>query len=187
MPFPLDPNVTIKGIVAKKASLFKSALMPSKLTFLTTEGVEYEAIFKHGDDLRQDQLILQMITLMDKLLRRENLDLKLTPYKVLATSSKHGFLQFIESVTVAEALATEGSIQNFFRKYNPQEGAPYGVKPEVMDTYIRSCAGYCVITYLLGELDSILFGKRLTLQRIKLSAQFDFVGYTVRLVQRHCD
>ncbi|KPJ11468.1 Phosphatidylinositol 3-kinase catalytic subunit type 3 [Papilio machaon] len=70
MPFPLDPNVTIKGIVAKKASLFKSALMPSKLTFLTTEGVEYEAIFKHGDDLRQDQLILQMITLMDKLLRR---------------------------------------------------------------------------------------------------------------------
>ncbi|XP_063383010.1 phosphatidylinositol 3-kinase catalytic subunit type 3 isoform X1 [Cydia fagiglandana] len=163
MPFPLDPNVTIKGIVAKKASLFKSALMPSKLTFLTTEGVEYEAMFKHGDDLRQDQLILQMITLMDKLLRRENLDLKLTPYKVLATSSKHGFLQFIESVTVAEALATEGTIQNFFRKYNPCEGAPYGVKPETMDTYIRSCAGYCVITYLLGvgdrHLDNLLLTK----------------------------
>ncbi|XP_028155979.1 phosphatidylinositol 3-kinase catalytic subunit type 3 isoform X1 [Ostrinia furnacalis] len=163
MPFPLDPNVTIKGIVAKKASLFKSALMPSKLTFLTTEGVEYEAIFKHGDDLRQDQLILQMITLMDKLLRRENLDLKLTPYKVLATSSKHGFLQFIESITVAEALATEGSIQNFFRKHNPCEGAPYGIKPETMDTYIRSCAGYCVITYLLGvgdrHLDNLLLTK----------------------------
>ncbi|XP_026727601.1 phosphatidylinositol 3-kinase catalytic subunit type 3 isoform X2 [Trichoplusia ni] len=163
MPFPLDPNVTIKGIVAKKASLFKSALMPSKLTFLTSEGMEYEAIFKHGDDLRQDQLILQMITLMDKLLRRENLDLKLTPYKVLATSSKHGFLQFIESVTVAEALATEGSIQNFFRKHNPCEGAPYGIKPETMDTYIRSCAGYCVITYLLGvgdrHLDNLLLTK----------------------------
>lgn len=163
MPFPLDPSVTIKGIVAKKASLFKSALMPSKLTFLTAEGVEYEAIFKHGDDLRQDQLILQMITLMDKLLRRENLDLKLTPYKVLATSSKHGFLQFVESVTVAEALATEGSIQNFFRKHNPCEGAPYGIKPETMDTYIRSCAGYCVITYLLGvgdrHLDNLLLTR----------------------------
>ncbi|XP_059062059.1 phosphatidylinositol 3-kinase catalytic subunit type 3 isoform X2 [Achroia grisella] len=163
MPFPLDPNVTIKGIVAKKASLFKSALMPSKLTFLTTEGMEYEAIFKHGDDLRQDQLILQMITLMDKLLRRENLDLKLTPYKVLATSSKHGFLQFIESVTVADALTTEGSIQNFFRKHNPCESAPYGIKPETMDTYIRSCAGYCVITYLLGvgdrHLDNLLLTK----------------------------
>ncbi|XP_048484610.1 phosphatidylinositol 3-kinase catalytic subunit type 3-like [Plutella xylostella] len=175
MPFPLDPSVTIKGIVAKKASLFKSALMPSKLTFLTTEGVEYEAIFKHGDDLRQDQLILQMITLMDKLLRRENLDLKLTPYKVLATSSKHGFLQFIESVTVAEALATEGSIQNFFRKHNPCEGAPYGIKPEVMDTYIRSCAGYCVITYLLGVGDRHLDNLLLTKQGALFHIDFGYI------------
>jgi hypothetical protein len=64
--------------------------MPSRLTFVTTTGTEYVAIFKLGDDLRQDQLILQIITLMDKLLRRENLDLRLTPYRVLATSSKHG-------------------------------------------------------------------------------------------------
>lgn len=82
IPFPLDPDISIKGIVPDKASLFKSALMPSKLTFLTTDNsTEYIAIFKHGDDLRQDQLILQTIALMDKLLRRENLDLKLTPYR----------------------------------------------------------------------------------------------------------
>jgi phosphatidylinositol 3-kinase len=124
--------------------------MPSKLTFITVDGQEYEAIFKHGDDLRQDQLILQMITLMDKLLRRENLDLKLTPYRVLATSAKHGFLQFIESVTVAEAVASEGSIHNFFRKHHPSENSPYNIKPEIMDAYIKSCAGYCIITYLLG-------------------------------------
>ncbi len=47
-------------------------------------------MFKVGDDLRQDQLILQLITLMDRLLGRENLDLKLTPYNVLACSSNHG-------------------------------------------------------------------------------------------------
>ena len=47
-------------------------------------------MFKLGDDLRQDQLILQLITLMDRILRRENLDLKLTPYNVLACSSNHG-------------------------------------------------------------------------------------------------
>ena len=39
-------------------------------------------IMKVGDDLRQDQLVIQLITLIDKLLKRENLDLKLTPYKV---------------------------------------------------------------------------------------------------------
>jgi phosphatidylinositol 3-kinase len=43
-----------------------------------------------GDDLRQDQLVIQLITLMDKLLKKENLDLKLTPYRVLATSFSAG-------------------------------------------------------------------------------------------------
>ncbi|KAG7203552.1 hypothetical protein KM043_013600 [Ampulex compressa] len=160
IPFPLDPEICIKGIIPEKASLFKSALMPSKLTFLTTGNSEYIAIFKHGDDLRQDQLILQTIALMDKLLRRENLDLKLTPYRVLATSTRHGFLQFIESTTVAEVLASEGSILNFFRKHHPSETGPYGVLSEVMDTYVRSCAGYCIITYVLGvgdrHLDNLL-------------------------------
>ncbi|XP_076179765.1 phosphatidylinositol 3-kinase catalytic subunit type 3-like isoform X2 [Ptiloglossa arizonensis] len=160
IPFPLDPEICIKGIIPEKASLFKSALMPSKLTFLMTDNSEYIAIFKHGDDLRQDQLILQTIALMDKLLRRENLDLKLTPYRVLATSTRHGFLQFIESTTVAEVLASEGSILSFFRKHHPSENGPYGVVPEVMDTYVRSCAGYCIITYVLGvgdrHLDNLL-------------------------------
>uniref|UniRef100_A0A1B6DM67 Phosphatidylinositol 3-kinase catalytic subunit type 3 n=1 Tax=Clastoptera arizonana TaxID=38151 RepID=A0A1B6DM67_9HEMI len=160
LPFPLDPNVRIKGIIPEKTTLFKSALMPSRLTFITTEDTEYVAIFKHGDDLRQDQLILQIITLMDKLLRSENLDLKLTPYRVLATSTRHGFVQFIDSFPVAEVLATEGSIQNFFRKYHPSETGPYGIAPDIMDTYVRSCAGYCVITYLLGvgdrHLDNLL-------------------------------
>ncbi|XP_064607919.1 phosphatidylinositol 3-kinase catalytic subunit type 3-like [Liolophura sinensis] len=163
LPLPLDPEIIVKGVVPEKASLFNSALMPSRLTFKTTDDTEYVTIFKLGDDPRQDQLILQIIRLMDKLLRRENLDLKLTPYKVLATSSKHGFVQFIESVAVAEVLDKEGSIQNYFRKYAPSENGPYGIAPDVMDNYVKSCAGYCVITYLLGvgdrHLDNLLLTK----------------------------
>ncbi|XP_076101387.1 phosphatidylinositol 3-kinase catalytic subunit type 3-like isoform X2 [Mytilus galloprovincialis] len=121
-------------------------------------------MFKHGDDLRQDQLILQIITLMDKLLQTENLDLKLTPYKVLATSSKHGFVQMIEEcLPLAELLATDGTIHNFLKKHAPMEGAVYGISPEVIDNYIKSCAGYCVVTYLLGvgdrHLDNLLLTK----------------------------
>lgn len=150
LPLPLDPSIYITGIIPEKAVLFKSALMPSRLTFMVQDNKEYVAIFKHGDDLRQDQLILQIITLMDKLLRSENLDLKVTPYRVLATSTRHGFVQFVNSLPVAEILATEGSIQNYFRKNHSNENAPYGISPDIMENYIKSCAGYCVITYLLG-------------------------------------
>ena len=48
---------------------------------------------------------------MDRILQQENLDLKLTPYRVLATSSKHGFVQFVDSSAIADILASEGSIQ----------------------------------------------------------------------------
>jgi phosphatidylinositol 3-kinase len=60
-------------------------------------------ILKLGDDLRQDQLVVQLITLMDRLLKKENLDLKLTPYKVLATSSRNGL---VECVTPSESMAS---------------------------------------------------------------------------------
>ncbi|CAG0888172.1 unnamed protein product [Cyprideis torosa] len=160
LPFPLDPEIRITGVNPSKSLLFKSSLMPAKLTFSTTTGDEYIVIQKLGDDLRQDQLVLQMITLMDRLLRRDNLDLKLTPYRVLATSHKHGFVQFIESSAIADILHEEGSIQNFLRKHHPSESGPYGISAEVLGNYIRSCAGYSVLTYLLGigdrHLDNLL-------------------------------
>jgi phosphatidylinositol 3-kinase len=50
-----------------------------------------------------------------------------------------GFVQFVESLSVAEVLDKEVTIQNYFRKQGPCEGAPYGIQPEVMDNYVKSC------------------------------------------------
>lgn len=176
LPLPLDPDMKVNGIVADEANLFKSALMPAKLTFRINDGKTfYTTLFKHGDDLRQDQLILQIITLMDRLLQKENLDLKLTPYKVLATSAKHGFAQFIESKSVAQVLADESSIQNYFRKLKPNESKPYGIEQDIMENYVKSCAGYCVITYLLGVGDRHLDNLLLTRNGCLFHVDFGYI------------
>ncbi|XP_005106443.1 phosphatidylinositol 3-kinase catalytic subunit type 3 [Aplysia californica] len=174
LPMPLDPRVAIKSIIPEKANVFASKLSPCLLTFETTSGRDYRAIFKHGDDLRQDQLILQMFQLMDKLLRHENLDLQLTPYNVLATSSKHGFVEFIESIALSE-VSKEKAIQKFLRQHNPSESGPYGIAAEVMDNYVKSCAGYCVMTYLLQVGDRHLDNLMLTKNGKMFHIDFGFI------------
>ncbi|KAG0236340.1 Phosphatidylinositol (PI) 3-kinase [Mortierella sp. GBA43] len=163
MALPLDPRIEVTGIVPEQSSVFKSSLLPLLLTFSCADGSQYQAIFKSGDDLRQDQLVIQLITLMDDLLRKENLDLKLLPYKVLATGADHGMVQFVQSQSLANVLnENNGSLLMFWRKYHLDERSveTFGVNPEVMDAYVKSCAGYCVIMYLLGvgdrHLDNLL-------------------------------
>ncbi|KAH7063882.1 kinase-like domain-containing protein [Paraphoma chrysanthemicola] len=161
LPLPLDPSVYITGIHTDDCNVLKSSLLPMVLNFKTNIDTKYPIIFKTGDDLRQDQLVIQIITLMDRLLRKENLDLKLTPYRILATSTSAGAFQFIPSMSIAAACQKhKGSLLAYLRANNPDDSAPLGVRKEAMDTYIKSCAGYCVITYLLGvgdrHLDNLL-------------------------------
>ncbi len=161
LPLPLDPGVSIVGCYPDDSVVFKSSLFPLLIYFKTPEGRKYPIIFKTGDDLRQDQLVIQIITLMDRLLRKENLDLKLSPYRILATSANAGAVQFVGSMSLAAAVTKyRGSILAYLKANNPDETEALGVRKEAMDTYVKSCAGYCVITYLLGvgdrHLDNLL-------------------------------
>jgi len=133
-------------------------------------------MFKEGDDLRQDQLVLQLIILMDSILKRYGLDLMLTPYQVSALSTNDGFVEFVECASNVSAVLKDhnNDMMEYFRKHAPNTDGDqasggfgphnsYGIKPEVLENYIRSCAGYCVITYILGigdrHLDNLMVNK----------------------------
>ena len=144
LPLPLNASIEVTGIIAEKSNVFKSNMYPLLLYFQCSNGSEYPLIFKDGDDMRQDQLVIQLITLMDQLLRKENLDLKLSPYKVLATGPLQGMVQFVPSKTIASIVSEHGTVLNYLRLHNPDEGSvgTSGVEPSVIDTFVKSCGAF---------------------------------------------
>ncbi|CAA6665549.1 unnamed protein product [Spirodela intermedia] len=152
---PLAPDVLITGIVPEESSIFKSALNPLRLSFQTATGGRCKIMFKKGDDIRQDQLVVQMVSLMDRLLKSENLDLHLTPYRVLATGQDEGCLSLYLPI-----LSEHRGIVNYLQKFHPDDDGPFGITAVCLETFIKSCAGYSVITYILGigdrHLDNLL-------------------------------
>jgi len=125
----------------------------------------YRVLMKTGDDLRQDQLVMMMIKLMDRLLKRASLDLCITPYSIIATSPSSGMIEFVEeSCPLSAILANHNnSILQFFQSVAPQQGSKYGIRPDVLSSYVRSVAGGCVLTYLMGvgdrHLDNLMITK----------------------------
>ena len=96
VPLPSAPHIWVKGVNCNSAKMFKSALYPAVLDFIVDhesnsktgsraglissklhkdEKTMCKVMIKTGDDLRQDQLVIMMICLMDRLLKRGTLDL----------------------------------------------------------------------------------------------------------------
>ena len=156
---PIDPRLKIKGTITEGCTVFKSAKCPVKYTFKVTEDTKkynnhadkdhMRIMFKYGDDLRQDQLILQMISYMDSLLKNMHLDYEFTTYKTLATSKSDGFVEFVpNSKTIFEI---KKLYNNQIRAYYEEiSGKDEKILNKKLDSYINSCAGYCVVTYILG-------------------------------------
>ncbi|QDS75089.1 hypothetical protein FKW77_006974 [Venturia effusa] len=162
LPLFLDPTILVTACIPGDSICFKSTASPLKIQWKTASGSAYPMLFKVGDDMRQDQLVIQIIMLMDRLLQSENLDLKLTPYHCLATAPAAGAVEFVSSIPLSDVDKGDRSIINFLKRHNPDPKAPFGVRKETMETYIKSCAGYCVITYILGVGDRHLDNLMIT-------------------------
>jgi len=169
VPMPGDPTRKLTRVIAAESSIAKSSTYPAVLQCEVMEGTRKDSkkfkkkyILKEGDDLRQDQLVMQMIILMDGLMKRYGLDLKLTPYRVMAMSTKDGIIEFVPDSQALSSILKEydNDLLKFFREKRPDREAPRRIQAKVIDNFIRSCAGYCVITYILGigdrHLDNLL-------------------------------
>jgi hypothetical protein len=153
--YPLDPSIDIVRIDDEDAKVFKSNTSPACITLRTRDGSPKRAIFKVNDDLRQDFLVQQVLRLMDMLLKKQGLDMKLTPYDVLPCGDNAGFLVCVTpSTTVEEIVNTRVNgvfitVKDWIAMQCNSEKALCSME-EAQQNYARSCAGYCVISYVLG-------------------------------------
>lgn len=132
-------NTTTSNTTASSSAVMKSSKGSNNTTAAAstastnTSGIKeitHKIIFKSGDDLRQDQLIMQMISLMDSLLKKVNLDLKLVTYGILAVTKKDGIMEFVRnSMPISAVLKNHGSILEYLRLYNHDKSGPFEIKP----------------------------------------------------------
>jgi len=159
--FPLDPSVLITGLVPEKSTVFASNAFPVLLAFQRHESEELvRVIFKDGDDLRQDQLIMQLVKLMDSRLKKRGLDLEIISFDVQGWSASDGVVEFVPGCsTVASVIDEWKEISKFLHEHNPKAK----LIKNALSNWVRSSAGYSVLTYILAigdrHLDNILLTK----------------------------
>ncbi|KRY46102.1 Serine/threonine-protein kinase SULU [Trichinella britovi] len=127
---PLNPSVLAVGVFTENSKIYRSLTCPVKVSFRTVSS-NFDVMYKSGDDLRQDSLVLQMIRLMDHLWLKENLDLRMVVFRILPLQDKKGVIELVKnSKTLREIQVEEGGmtgvlrddlIQKWLQKQNPSE------------------------------------------------------------------
>ncbi|GBP48239.1 Phosphatidylinositol 4-phosphate 3-kinase C2 domain-containing subunit alpha [Eumeta japonica] len=155
---PLGLARRVHDVDVKSCSYFNSNTLPLKINFIGRDNAVIPAMFKVGDDLRQDALVLQVIKVMDNLWLKNNLDLRIVTFQAIPTYNRGGMIEIVTEAETLRAIQTQWGLTGSFKdkpiaewlaKQNPSE-LEY---QRARDNFTASCAGYSVATFLLGICD----------------------------------
>jgi Phosphatidylinositol 3- and 4-kinase len=108
-------------------------------------------IVKGGDDLRQEQLAIQLISQFDWIFKEESVDVYLRPFTVMSVSSEAGFVEVIPDSmsihTLKKRTPNFVSLLDYFERAYGQIGSRSF--RQAQRRFIRSMAGYSLVSYFL--------------------------------------
>ncbi|KAH0785222.1 Phosphatidylinositol 3- and 4-kinase family protein [Histomonas meleagridis] len=147
---PFKPELFTVGINPNNIRCFQSKLKPVMLDFIIDDGTDFKVIFKIGDDMRQDQLIIQLFRVMDTIFKNASLDLLITPYATLAFSASFGCCEFVENSKAIRDIKDSETGPKTIRGFLEEESncCNFTIQ-EKIERFTKSLAAYCVMTYVL--------------------------------------
>nr|XP_019944549.1 PREDICTED: phosphatidylinositol 4,5-bisphosphate 3-kinase catalytic subunit gamma isoform-like [Paralichthys olivaceus] len=157
---PIDPRIKAGMILLDKCKVMASKKKPLWLEFSPmpspTSATPVGIIFKQGDDLRQDMLVIQTLMVMDSIWQEKSLDLNLVPYGCISTGHNIGMIEIVRNaVTIAAVQRCHRGTASAFRndalfEWLKSKCPLQEIHYETVERFVKSCAGYCVATYVLG-------------------------------------
>ncbi len=112
-------------------------------------------VVKSGDDVRQEVLAVQIITLVDRVFKEEGLALWLRPYSVVCAGPDSALVECITDAKSIDEIKKRTpnfvNMRDFFERF--YMGQHTGLFGRAQDNFVRSLAGYSIITYLLQVKD----------------------------------
>ncbi|KAK5863103.1 hypothetical protein PBY51_000158 [Eleginops maclovinus] len=157
---PYDPRIKAGRILLDKCKVMASKKKPLWLEFSPmpspSSPTPVGIIFKQGDDLRQDMLVIQTLVVMDSIWQEKSLDLNLVPYGCISTGNNIGMLEIVrDAATIATVQRSHGGTIGAFKndalfEWLKSKCPLQEIHFKTVERFVKSCAGYCVATYVLG-------------------------------------
>uniref|UniRef100_A0A8D1G555 Phosphatidylinositol 4-kinase beta n=2 Tax=Sus scrofa TaxID=9823 RepID=A0A8D1G555_PIG len=151
---PEDPS----AVALKEPWQEKLCLCPQRIR----EGSPYghlpnwrllSVIVKCGDDLRQELLAFQVLKQLQSIWEQERVPLWIKPYKILVISADSGMIEPVVNAVSIHQVKKQSQLS--LLDYFLQEHGSYTTEAflSAQRNFVQSCAGYCLVCYLLQVKD----------------------------------
>ena len=168
IPFPFTNNSVID---TSNLEIKNSATKPILFEYHNNLHKKNKILFKF-EDVRKDKMIMNIIKLINIILKNNGIHLNFVTYDIIPVTAETGFISIVpNSHTLYDVENSDKfTLQNYIIEKNKNSNIS-----TIRNNFIRSCAGCCIIGYLLGLGDRHLENIMITDDGLLFHIDFSYI------------